>query len=325
VNFDANLPAASAGTIFNRTFQLPDGTTFTTPYLAFITRTAGGTNININSYRPNPAFGAITEVQSIGETWYRAMFVELRKRLSNNLQFGLSYTFAKAENLVGTDNGGGTGSENAFGGATVIDQFSPLENGRARSPLDQRHRFVANAIYNFPKLTTGSEAFNSLINGFRISGIFTADGGRPFPTTVTAGTLSFILAPGGATFNGFGGLLGQGGAGTLLPTVPRNNNTGEANYKLDMRLARDISITERFKLELIGEAFNIFNRSNFNGFNTVIGVNNGSTLTGPVGGTTPPTVVLTAPSAPLGSPNNDAAPPDGTNARRFQVALRFRF
>lgn len=116
-----------------------------------------------------------------------------------------------------------------------------------------------------------------------------------------------------------GGTLGLGGS-SLAPDVERNSNYGDANYRLDLRIARDIRIGERAAIELIAESFNLFNRSNYNGFNGTLydAVNPGLNATA----NTP--IVLTR-RANFGTPNNDGSPPDGTNARRFQLAVRFRF
>ena len=125
-------------------------------------------------------------------------------------------------------------------------------------------------------------------------------------------------------------MLGMGGL-SLAPNVPRNSNYGDANYRIDFRVARDIKVGERLVVELLGEAFNIFNRSNFNGFNGTLydadfPVNPATglkyTATNPPPISTP--IPLTA-RINFGFPNNDGSAPDGTNARRFQLALRLRF
>ena len=123
----------------------------------------------------------------------------------------------------------------------------------------------------------------------------------------------------GTQWNGFGGVLGQGGL-NLLPTAARNGNTGDANYRLDLRLARDIRLTERFVLELLGEGFNVFNRSNFNSYNTTAYIATATTAAAALA-----TPVLLRSSTNFGTPRGDAFTPDGTGARRFQLAARFKF
>jgi len=315
VNFDTNLPAPQ----FTRRYQLPNGDIIEVPFSAGVTRTASGVTQNLNLSRPNPNFGAINVVRTIGETWYRAMFVEVKHRFTQWLQFNAAYTLAKAENLSGAADGGGTGPETPFNGSNVADQFN-LDFNRAPAPTDQRHRFVINGIWNMPGSKLTNRAARSLLGGYRLSGIYTAESGRPFAAIVAVPAIPFTLD--GVQYNGFGGLRGQGGGNSrnLAPNIPRNSNFGDANYRLDLRVARDIRVKENFTLELIGESFNLFNRSNFNGNNSTLYDALATTATTPLA--TPITLVE---RANFGVGNNNGSQPDGTNARRFQLALRFRF
>jgi hypothetical protein len=255
-------------------------------------------------------------LRSIGETYYKALFVEVKRRFTKGFQANISYTLAKAENLSGTGDGGGSASESPFGGSSLFNQFD-LKADRAPAPTDQRQRLVVSGVYNFPFGGIENRFARGLLNGFRLSGIYTAESGRPFAATVSVPNLPFTLN--GAQYNGFGGILGLGGL-NLAPNIPRNSNYGEANYRIDLRLARDIKLTERLVVELVGEGFNIFNRSNFNGFSGTLYDAQATTVTTPL--STP--VVLTE-RRDFGRPNNDGSQPDGTNARRFQLAARFRF
>jgi hypothetical protein len=62
-----------------------------------------------------------------------------------------------------------------------------------------------------------------------------------------------------------GGLVDNSGTGTggRAPTVVRNFYTGPGNKNFDFRIARQFALRERVKLSLVGEAFNIFNFTNF--------------------------------------------------------------
>lgn len=323
VNFDTNLPQPA----FTRTYQLPNGNTIQVPFAAGLTRTADGKTQSANLSRPNPNFGAITLQSSIGETYYKAMFVELKRRLVDGLQFGLAYTLAKAENLSGTGDGGGSGAESPFGGASLFNQFDLKEN-RGPAPTDQCHRMVINGIYDLPQLKGGNSFVRGLLNDYQVSGIFTAESGRPYAATISLPNIPFVSN--GAQYTGFGGALGLGGL-SLAPDVPRNSNYGVSNYRVDLRITRNIRFSEKFVVELVGEAFNLFNRSNFNGFNGTlydgdfpINPANGQKFTA----TNPPPFSMAIPltrRANYGVENNDGSQPDGTNARRFQLALRFHF
>ena len=126
----------------------------------------------------------------------------------------------------------------------------------------------------------------------------------------------------GVTYNSYSGLRGQGGGNdrNQLPTIERNSIYGDQNYRLDLRVARDIKVREQVVFEVIGEAFNLFNRSNFNGYFNTIYTAAATTNTTPLSAP-----VVLAPATNFKVANNDGAAPDGTNARRLQISLRLRF
>ena len=320
VNFDTNLAEPQ----FSRTYQLPDGTNFTVPFAAGLTCTsvqAGAcptANVrNVNASRPNPSFGALNQLRSIGENYYRGLLVEVKRRFAQGFQFGIAYTLAKAENTSGTGDGGGSGSESPFGGSSSFNQFDNASN-RAASPTDQRHRFVLNGIYRLPTIENANGFVRALLNGYQLSGIYTAESGRPYSATVAFPTLSFTQN--GQIFTPFsGGTLGLGGL-SLAPDVERNSIYGENNYRLDLRLARTFRVKEKVSIELIAEGFNVFNRANFNGFNSGL-----YSVVTPTGTPAVDTPIQFTRNASFGQRTNDGSQPDGTNARRFQLAARFRF
>jgi len=160
-----------------------------------------------------------------------------------------------------------------------------------------------------------------LLRGFLFSAVETAESGRPVAAIITVPSIPF-LGTDGNVYNGFGGLLGQGTGGdrNLLPTIPRDSISGPANYKLDLRVSRRFRITERAYAETLAEGFNIFNHSNYNGFNTTAYTAAATTNSTPLA--TP--IQLTVVSNFRG-PTSDSTPPDGSNARRLQLAIRFRF
>ena len=323
VTFDTNLTEPT----FTRNYLLPDGTALTVPFAAGVSCTSVQTGAcpaaNVVNSRPNPGFGALNQQRSIGETYYRALFVEVKRRFAQNFQFNIAYTLARAENLSGVAGGDGSGSESPFGGSSLFNQFDNSAN-RAAAPTDQRHRFVLNGIVRLPKIKNASGFVRVLLNGYQLSGIFTGESGRPYSANIAAPipTISFIQN--GQIFTPFGGgTLGLGGL-SLAPNIERNSIYGDANFRTDLRLARTFNVTEKVQVELIGESFNLFNRSNFNGFDTnlysIAPLPNSAPLN-PSAAT--PIQFIRNPN--FGSPNANGSQPDGTNARRFQLAARFRF
>jgi len=170
---------------------------------------------------------------------------------------------------------------------------------------------VLDGVWNLP--------FGAL-KEFRLSGILVAESGKPYSASISASNLNFST-PDGTQYSGFsGGIYGQGGL-SLLPTIERNSNAGAASYRVDLRLARDLHVTSRLVIEVFGEGFNIFNAHIWTQYN-----NTAYTATATNAATTSPTTpVILAPTTNFGTPSADSGFPDGTNARRFQVAVRFRY
>jgi hypothetical protein len=147
---------------------------------------------------------------------------------------------------------------------------------------------------------------------------YSGESGRAVALLVSVPSLPFST-PDGVQWNGYGGLYGQSGA-NYLPTAPRNSNSGRWNHRLDLRASRRIPVGGRALAEVLFEGFNVLNRRNYNGFNNTLYTAVASTVTTPVA--TP--IVLRANENYM-TPNNNSSQPDGTNARRFQIALRLRY
>jgi hypothetical protein len=235
----------------------------------------------------------------------------MHRRLTAGVQVNGAFTWSKAENTAGSGNGEGAAAETAFNGGTPANQFN-LASDRGLSPLDQRYRLVMSAVW---------EPRGRGLRGFRLSAIETIEAGRPIAEFISVPSLPF-LGTDGNTYNGFGGLMGQGTGGDhdLLPTVGRDSLAGPANYSLALRVSREFRVSERFRMEALAEGFNVFNHSNYNGFNDTIYTAAATTNTTPLA-----TPVMLTPTAGYLAPISDSSPPDGTNARRLQLAVRFRF
>jgi hypothetical protein len=112
-----------------------------------------------------------------------------------------------------------------------------------------------------------------------------------------------------STINGSGGW-------NRVPFVPANDLNIDQIYNVDARLTRSLPIGERVKATLNFEAFNACNTIHNTGVSTAAyNVTSGGILK----------PVLTNGLVLLGAGNASQGFPDGTNARRAQVSLRFVF
>lgn len=210
--------------------------------------------------RLNTGTGPILTGVSDVNSWYNSFVLTFRKRMSAGLEFVANYTLAKA-----SDGGQVPGQFGTFNGTdTPIDPYNRrLEYGR--SDLDQRHRVVGNVVW-IPQFTKriSSPGLRFLLHGYAFSSIVTVATGQPVTGTIS-GNVSGAVA-GGPT----GGAVNNSGTATggRSPGLPRNLYTGPGMGDVDLRISREFGITERLRLSLLGEAFNLINHTNVFTVNT---------------------------------------------------------
>ncbi len=190
-------------------------------------------------------------------SWYNSMVITLRRPMRHGLEFTANYTLSKA-----FDGAQVTGSNGTFNGSDVSLDPKNRKAEYALSDLDQRHRFVANAIWMPTLSNLGSKPAKMIVNGWALSTIVTMSTGQPVTPFIT-GTPSPLD----------GGLTG-GEASNANPNagragwLARNSFTAPGFHNVDFRLARQFGLGERVKLALMGEVFNIFNHTNVSSVNT---------------------------------------------------------
>jgi len=143
-----------------------------------------------------------------------------------------------------------------------VNQFD-YQAERANSNQDVRHRFVANFTAATPE--------HSFARNFEFSSIITMQSGRPFTLFVGSGSLGDLAGPntdrvGGPPVNST--CTSVSNCSTL---VPRNTYIGDQLYSWDARLTRYIHLTERVRLNLSVDAFNLLNRPNIDEVTSVYG------------------------------------------------------
>jgi hypothetical protein len=217
-------------------------------------------------------FNAMGANYSNGSSVYHGLSMNLRKRMSNHVEFLASYTWSHT-----IDDS--TDLETPL---AVQDPFHPARD-RSNSLFDQRHRFVFSGVYQTGKV--GGSAFRShLLSDWTFAPIIDVASGRPFPVlsgsdtnldsrstndrpnAVTANYVApcSVPAPVASKFSPTGFLQpacfndANFGNGTL------RRNAGVRPYTLfnDLRVARRLNLTERVKLDAIMDLFNIANRFN---------------------------------------------------------------
>jgi hypothetical protein len=129
---------------------------------------------------------------STGSSNYNALFATLRKRLSSGLLYTLNYTFSRSLDQLGV-------IQNA---ASVMPNSFDLNAEYGPSIFDFTHQFNATWVYDLPfgrsrLLRTSLKPLNKVIDGWYLSGIFTARSGDPLVVNQGPGVW------GGSLFLGF--------------------------------------------------------------------------------------------------------------------------
>jgi len=241
----------------------------------------------------------VNQVEAGANSYYNALVLQLRKRLSRGVEGSLAYTWSHA-----IDYNQGGGSDNIFFSAGPRSLFNGDYKGdKSSSSLDQRHRLVATTILAPRFMNSDSKAARYLVNNWQLSQI-TVLGSAPAATpTIYVSGSPFGGAAFTSTLNGFGG-------STRVPFWPAASLDIDQIYRTDARLSKVLPFAERRRLYLNFEVFNVFNHVT----NTAV---NGQAFQASSG--------ALRPTPRLGEGSASGGFPDGTNARRAQVSLRLVF
>lgn len=208
------------------------------------------------------------------DSWYNAMVVRLEQRYAGGLQFNLNYTWAKS-----LDNGGGSLSNASGNGAPQFSGDINAEKGR--SQFDVRHRFAAHAIYELPfgrgrRFAGNADGFaNALISGWQLANIIVAESGQSMTPLLP------IDQSNTGVNNDRPNQVGDPNAGPRTPdrwfnvdayemqpfgtfgNAARGGIDGPGYFTVDLSAIKNTKLTERLSLQFRAEAFNLFNRANF--------------------------------------------------------------
>jgi hypothetical protein len=182
------------------------------------------------------------------------MVLTFRRKLSHGLEFTANYTLSKA-----TDGGQVPGQFGTFNGTDSAFDPKNRKLEYALSDLDQRQRFVSSVVWIPPYARKiSNKPARLILDGFSFSSIVVVSAGQPVTGLING--FASGAPDGGLT----GGLVNNSGTGTggRIAGV-RNAFTGPGVGDVDLRIARSFTIRERVKLSFVGEAFNLFNFTNF--------------------------------------------------------------
>ncbi|HST50455.1 MAG TPA: carboxypeptidase regulatory-like domain-containing protein [Pyrinomonadaceae bacterium] len=229
----------------------------------------------VSQSRRFPNLGPITMSESTGNSNYNGLQVWLNRRYANRLSYSVAYTWSHALSDVPLTS---------FTSGTTDPFNYHLDYGDA--DLDRRHSFVANAVYELPSAKKWGSFASAVVGGWQMNTIVSYYGGIPLDVYTGVNPNYFGLAATPAN-GGFRPSVVPGqpiylssSAATLfvnplaftLPTPGTFGNLGRGLVRqpslknVDFSMNKNFALTERYRLQLRAEFFNVFNHPNFNGF-----------------------------------------------------------
>lgn len=217
-------------------------------------------------------FGSVNAQISDGNSSYNAMNVELKRRFADNFTFLATYTWSHSIDY-----------SSDLQTLLIAQDVNRFYLEKADSLFDQRHRFVFSGVLTSPQGWRKADSWTKqFFADFTVAPIIEISSGRPFniltnidtnndqstqtdrPDVLPDGTLcpaNNPAIPAGQPcslydFDDNGNLIfGIGSLG-------RNRGITHPYASFDLRLTRSFYFSERVKIDLIAEGFNLFNRFN---------------------------------------------------------------
>ena len=240
--------------------------------------------------RPFSNFGNIEVDTSLGTSPYNSLQVGIDKRVSHGLAFQSNFTWSKVEDLAASGNISFTGG--------IANPFDIRWN-RGLSDINVPLVSVTNFVYVTPALKGWNPIARNIFGTWEVSSIYTMQSGKPFGVgggyagnsgSQQGGDRADIVS-GQAQWSHRGGRSQwlkqyfntasfKQNAVNTFGTSGRNIFRGPYLNYADSAFGKNISIRDRYKLQLRFEMFNTFNHASFGNPDTGITDGNVGQITG---------------------------------------------
>ena len=120
------------------------------------------------------------------------------------------------------------------------------------------NRFTGYVLYNFPNVSSEHSVLRYLTNDWSLDDTFQFQTGNPFTASVSGSNSTTAISTG---FNGAGGPA-------FIPQLGHNNYYQTRILVDDVRIEKQFPISERVKLQVFLQAFNVANHQNESTANT---------------------------------------------------------
>jgi hypothetical protein len=230
---------------------------------------------NSAQYRPYP-FQTISGSAIEGNSNYNSLQMSVTQRMRKGLTFNFNYTWA---HMLSNQDSSGRGT---MMGTQAYQRAFNTDANYGASNFDARHAFKGSVVYDLPfgrgKAYVNTNAVaDKVIGGWTISGTVVEQTGSPF-TPIMATNNSYSLSTNASwypnvvgtwqlpnpTINGWFNInaFATPTAGTF-GNMGRNVVYGPGLFSMNMSLAKSFAIWERVRVDLSGNATNIFNHPGF--------------------------------------------------------------
>ena len=221
---------------------------------------------NINQAGAFPNFGNILQLNTIGTSNYNALQAIYRLRTWHGLSSQFAYTWSHALDDISEYR------------ATILDDAFNRKLDYGNGDFDTRHLFTVSATYDIPRAGWASGAWSSrLVNGWQLSSVMNFHTGQPYDEVRPY--LNLLSDPFKGTDHKFSAANGgtiwvnpaafcdpnagdPGCTGSTFGNLARNKYYGPGFGSVDFSVIKNVPITERVKVQLRADMFNLFNRIN---------------------------------------------------------------
>lgn len=241
--------------------QLQTGTTYANP------------GVNVNALRPYLGMGIIGISENSGLSMYHGLQVSVERRFSSGLAFGVAYTYSRA-----VDNS-----------SDLTDVLPNAYDDKAyygTSDLNRPHVLILNYIYEIPFLKGNRTLYHRVLGNWDLSGMNQWQSGGPFSVRNTAEIAGVGTGSGNQFWNRVGdpydvqrtdfttsavwfnrNAFARPANGTW-GVQPRNGIMNPGFWAFDVGLRKNFPVTEKQRVQMRFEFFNLLNHPNWNGANS---------------------------------------------------------
>ncbi|HYK21113.1 MAG TPA: carboxypeptidase regulatory-like domain-containing protein [Pyrinomonadaceae bacterium] len=245
--------------------------------------------------RPFQGYQDIQLISYTGNSNYNGLQVQVNRRYTRGLQFGVAYTWSKTLETV-TKDGPADDGDASFGRPYRAFNYGPAD-------FDQTHIFTVNYIWDVPKLSThlrNNGLIKTVFDGWQISGTTSYATGKPKAfgsgtglnwtyagttsatniTDFTGGEINArpvlicdpnrnpgTFAPDGTPYVIDTSCFAKPGTIGSIGNLQRNLVRLPSIFNSDIAFFKNFRLGENRAIQLRWETYNVFNRANFTDIN----------------------------------------------------------